>query len=81
MGSDLNAVKFLNYEIALDSSASLMIRFENKKASSFEIYDTMVTIYRDENKNNIAVTTPMGSLVLITNLFSFPGGYSYASTL
>jgi len=55
MGSDLSAVKSANYEIALDNSAGLIIRFDKKKASSFETHDAIVTIYRDENKNILAV--------------------------
>ena len=55
MGSDLNAVKSANYEITLDNSAGLIILFDKKKASSFETHDAIVTIYRDENKNILAV--------------------------
>ena len=55
MGSDFSAVKSANYEVALDNSSGLIIRFDKKKASSFETHDAIVTIYRDENKNILAV--------------------------
>ena len=34
MDSDLSATKSANYEIALDNSSGLIIRFDKKKASS-----------------------------------------------
>jgi len=55
MDSDLNTVKSASYEIALDNDSGLIVRFEKKKASSFETHDAIVTIYRDENKNILAI--------------------------
>ena len=55
MDSNLNTVKSASYEIALDNDSGLIVRFEKKKASSFETHDAVVTIYRDENKNILAI--------------------------
>ena len=44
-----------NYEKTLDNETGLIILFNRKKASSFETHDAIVTIYRDENNNILAI--------------------------
>ena len=44
-----------NCEITLDNETGVIILFNKKKASSFETSDAIVTIYRDENKNILAI--------------------------